>query len=281
MVPVDKVMPSGAQTIFIVVSAVLCALMWAYAIRESLRRRDWIPVLVVAGCGAAIFYEPLGDQMAHVYYTERGQISWIHAFGRHIPLFVGLLYFWYMSVGTMWLLRAKRTGVSARRWWTAWGGFLAFALSLEMVSAKGFHYADGAPWIYYGHQAFLITNVPIFTPFSYVSIDIPIALGACAAAHWLPRRMHWLVLPTTPMLMVAGHAMTALPSAVANNSTNSTALLDLGALGTAAFALILSYCASLAFRRPWGPDRAELDRLGRTAATPTESPDEARTLLAA
>jgi hypothetical protein len=46
--------------------------------------------------------------------------------------------------------------------------------------------------------------------------------------------------------------MTALPSAVANNSTNSTLLLDLGALGTAAFALILSYCASLAFRRPWG-----------------------------
>jgi hypothetical protein len=272
VVPIDKVMPAGAQTVFIIGSAVGFALIWSYAIRESFRRRDWIPVLVVAGCGAAIFYEPLGDQMAHVYYTERGQISWIHAFGRHIPLFVGLLYFWYMSIGTMWLLRANRTGVSARNWWTAWGGFLVFALALEMVSAKGFADANGAPWIYYGHQAFKLLGVPIFTPFSYISIDIPIALGACAAAHWLPRRMQWLVLPGTPMLMVAGHAMTALPSAVANNSTNSTVLLDIGALGTAAFALILSYCASLAFRRPWGPDRSELDRLwagGEHAAEPS------------
>jgi hypothetical protein len=83
------------------------------------------------------------------------------------------------------------------------------------------------------------------------------------------------------MLMVAGHAMTALPSAVANNSTTSTALLDLGALGTAACALILSYCASLAFRRPWGADRSELDRLGRTAAPRARTADEARTPIAA
>ena len=34
MVPIDKVMPSGAQTSFIVVSAVFFALIWAYAIRE-------------------------------------------------------------------------------------------------------------------------------------------------------------------------------------------------------------------------------------------------------
>ena len=164
MVPVTKIMPSGAQTIFIIGSSVGFVLIWAYAIRESLRRRDWIPVLVVAGCGLAIFYEPLGDQMAHVYYTERSQISWIDAFGRHIPLFIGLLYFWYMSVGAMWLLRAKRDGVTARAWWTRWAGFLCFALGLEMLSAKGFSYPNGAPWIYYGHQAFMVLGVPICTP---------------------------------------------------------------------------------------------------------------------
>jgi hypothetical protein len=271
MVPVDKLMPSGAQTVFIAASAVGFVLIWSYAIRESLRRRDWIPVLVVAGCGIAIFYEPLGDMMAKVYYTERGQISWIHAFGRHIPVFIGLLYFWYMSVGAMWLLRAKRTGVTARQWWTAWCGFLVFALGLEMLSAKGFGSAQGAPWIYYGHQPFMVLGVPIFTPWSYISIDIPIAVGACLAARYLPRRMHWLVLPATPMLMVAGHAMTALPSAVAVNSTNSTLLIDLGALGTAGSALVLSYCASLAFRRPWGADRAELEFCSLPTLVETEA----------
>jgi hypothetical protein len=265
MVPVDKVMPSGAQTIFIAASGTLCALMWAYAIRESLRRRDWIPVLVVAGCGLAVFYEPLGDMMAKVYYTERGQISWINAFGRHIPLFIGLLYFWYMSAASMWLLRVKERGVSAATWWKAWCGGLCFALGLEMLSAKGFGSSSGAPWIYYGHQAFMVLDVPVFTPWSYVSIGIPIAVGACTAARWLPKRMHWIVLPATPMLMICGHAMTAFPSALANNSTNSTVLLDLGAIGTGAFALILSYCASLAFRRPWAPERTAFDPPSVTA----------------
>src|SRR5207248_1785158 len=112
----------------------------------------------------------------------------IHAFGRHIPLFIGLLYFWYMSVWAMWLLRASSRGVSTREWWTKWCVFLAFALALETVSAKGLSNAHGAPWIYYGKQAFTLLNVPIFTPFTYISIGVTIGAGAVALARLLPRR---------------------------------------------------------------------------------------------
>jgi hypothetical protein len=64
------------------------------------------------------------------------------------------------------------------------------------------------------------------------------------------------------MLMVCGHAMTALPSALALNTTDNTVLLHLGALGSAGFALLLSYACSLAFRRPWSPDGPARDTHG-------------------
>jgi hypothetical protein len=52
MVPVDKVMPAGAQTAFIIGAAIGAVLIWAYAISESRRRRDLIPVFVVVGSGS-------------------------------------------------------------------------------------------------------------------------------------------------------------------------------------------------------------------------------------
>jgi hypothetical protein len=267
-VPVQALMPATAQTALIVLTGLGFIAVWFYAITESLRRRDLVPVFVVAGAGLSVFYEALGDSMAKVYYAEQGQATWIHAFGRDIPVFIGLLYFWYMSLGTLWLLRAARHGVTARRWWSCWGGYLAFAITLEMVVAGGFANAQGAPWIYYGKQAFMVFGVPFFTPWTYVSIDVAIATGVLALVHFLPRRQQWLILPAVPMLMVCGHAMTALPSALALNSTDNTVLLHLGALGSAGFALLLSYACSLAFRRPSstdGPARdARGDRVGAT-----------------
>src|SRR5438067_111226 len=111
-VPIHQAMPSGAQTGLIIATGLGFVAIWLYAISESRRRRDVVPTLIVIGAGLSVFYEPLGDAMAKVYYTEHGQIAWIHAFGRHIPLFIGLLYFWYMSVWAMWLLRASSRGVS-------------------------------------------------------------------------------------------------------------------------------------------------------------------------
>jgi hypothetical protein len=256
-VPLTKVMPHGAQTGLIIACGLLALVVWLYAIRESSRRRDLIPVLIVAGCGLAIFYEPLGDMMAKVYYTERGQDTWIHSFGRDIPVFIGLLYFWYMSIGALWLLRAQRRGVTARQWWTAWCGWLVFATALEMFSAKVLANSHGAPWIYYGKQAFEVLHVPLFTPWTYVSIPTGVAIVTVLMARVLPRRAQILVLPGAVMGMVAGHAMTAFPSALANNSTHSTLLLDLGAIGSAMFALTLSYVGSLAFRAPWPGEPAQ------------------------
>src|SRR5262245_23546682 len=107
-------MPGDTQTVLIVAMAIMAALSVGYAIREAHRRGDLVPVFLVLGCGLAVFYEPLGDALVRVYYTEVGQTTWIHAFGRDIPAFIGILYLWYMPAGAYVLLRFAPRGISPR-----------------------------------------------------------------------------------------------------------------------------------------------------------------------
>lgn len=247
-VPVRALMPQGTQTVLIVAMTAMALLSIGYAIRESRRRRDLVAVFLVIGCGLAVFYEPLGDALVRVYYTEVGQETWIHAFGRDIPAFIGILYLWYMPAGAYVLMRLCERGVGARLWWTRWAGFLAFAIVFEMLILT----IGGTPWIYHGTQAFVVAGVPVLTPFTYVSFDVTIGVGVAALARFLPRRHQWLIVPAVPMLMVAGHAMTSLPLAVVlATGTTSTTAVAAGAIGSAVFAVVLSYAASLAVRRPW------------------------------
>jgi hypothetical protein len=247
-VPVRAHMPQTTQSVLIVAMAILALLSIGYALRESQRRGDLVLIFLVVGAGLAVFYEPVGDALVRVFYTERGQTTWIHAFGRDIPAFIGLLYFWYMPVGAYVLLRVSERGITAKLWWTRWAGFLTFAIAFEMLVLS----AGGTTWIYHGTQAFKVLHVPVLTPFTYVSFDVAIGVGVCAMARFLPRSYQWLIVPAVPMLMVAGHAATSLPLAVALHSgTHSSALVALGAIGSAGFAVVLSFVSSQPFRKPW------------------------------
>ena len=252
-VPSDVPMPQTAQTVLIVAMTVMALLSLGYAIYASVRRRDLVHIWLLLGAGLAIPYEALGDNLVHVYYTERGQISWITTFGHSIPAFIGILYFWYLAVYGYVLIRRAHTGVSARRFWLEWSGFLSFAIFFEMLVTS----VGGPTWIYYGPQAFMVGDVPVLTPFTYVSFMVAIAGAFCALQRLLPRGRQWLIVPAIPMVMAGSHAMTSLPLAVALHSgTTNTAYIAIGAIGTALFAVVLAYVVSLGVRNPWAPEIA-------------------------
>lgn len=248
-VPLTARMPHGTQTVLIVAMAVLASASITYAVLESRRRRDLVLVYLVIGAGLAVYYEPLGDALVRVFYTERGQDTWITAFGRQIPVFIGLLYFWYMPIGAYVLLRSTARGISARGWWARWAGYATFAVVFEMAILT----VGGTPWIYHGTQAFMLLHVPVLTPFTYISFVTAIAAGVTLMARHLPRSQQWLIVPAVPVLMLAGHAATSLPLAIVlYSNTHSTGLVALGAIGSAGLAIALSYVASQAFveRKP-------------------------------
>jgi hypothetical protein len=247
-VPSDVPMPQTAQTVLIVAMTVLAALSLAYAVHASVRRRDLVHLWLFIGAALAIPYEALGDNLVHVYYTEKGQIGWVTTFGHSIPAFIGILYFWYLPILGYVMIRRAKTGVSARRFWLEWCGFLGFAIFFEMLVTN----IGGTTWIYYGPQAFKLADVPVLTPFTYVSFMVAIAGAFCALERLLPRGRQWLIVPAVPMVMAGSHAMTSLPLAVALHSgTINTAYIAIGAIGTALFAVLLAYVVGLGVRKPW------------------------------
>jgi hypothetical protein len=248
-VPFDVPMPQTAQTVLIVAMTVMALISLGYAIYASIRRRDLVHIWLFLGAGLAIPYEALGDNLVHVYYTEQGQIGWVTTFGHSIPAFIGILYFWYLTIYGYLMIRRARTGVSARRFWLEWSGFLSFAIFFEMLVTS----VGGPTWIYYGPQAFMVGDVPVLTPFTYVSFMVAIAGAFCALERLLPRGRQWLIVPAVPMVMAGSHAMTSLPLAVANHGTTNTAYIAIGAIGSALFAIVLAYVVSLGVRKPWAP----------------------------
>lgn len=249
-VPSNVPMPHTGQIILIIGMITLALASITYALLESRRRKDLLLVFLVIGSALAIPYEALGDDLVHVYYTELHQVTWIHTFGRDIPAFIGILYMWYLPFAAYALLRKAHTGVSTKQFWGFWLANLAFCLGFEILVTSTL----GHTWIYYGPQAFMVGDVPFFTPFTYVSFCVGIAAGVAGLERILPKRQQWLLIPGVPMLMFATQGMTSLPLAVSLHSgTTNHFYLQLGAIGSGIFAIVLAWVISLAVRKPWAP----------------------------
>jgi hypothetical protein len=268
-VPSDVPMPHTAQTVLLVAMTVMALISLGYAIYASRRRGNLAHIWLLIGAGLATPYEALGDNLVHVYYTEKGQIGWVTTFGHSIPAFIGILYFWYLPIFGYEMIRHASTGMSTRRFWLEWSGFLSFAIFFEMLVTS----VGGPTWIYYGPQAFKLGDVPVLTPFTYVSFMVAIGGAFCALERILSKGRQWLIVPAVPMVMAGSHAMTSLPVAVALHSgTTNTSYIAIGAIGSALFAVVLAYIVSLGVTRPWAaqakvpvPEAAVSDRSQPTA----------------
>lgn len=125
--PWHKVMPQTTQTVLIALMTTIAVVAIAALLTSAQRKRDLIPVFALIGAALGILYEPLGDSLVMAFYPGVKQHTWISAFGRDIPLFIGVLYFWYMAPFVVVFTRYAHKGFTARQWWTLWIGRSASA----------------------------------------------------------------------------------------------------------------------------------------------------------
>lgn len=241
LVPWDAPMPAGPQAILIGLSATMFVLgLWFVAL-ECRRRGDWVPAYAFIGGGLIIIYEPLGDILASVLYPVHGQVGWITLFGRQIPLFIGLLYFWYMSVPALYFLRRAEQGMSRASLWRMYFFSLAIAIGIELAGVN-----VGA-WIYYGPHPYVVFGVPLWCPVTYSGFLMTISIGLHLMATRLLRRSHWLVMFGVPVAMCGGHLAMALPAAAAMFSTAQPQWIWLGGTMSIAMSLLTVHFASLVY----------------------------------
>ncbi len=242
-VPWDAVMPQGPQWTLTIVSALLW-LLAAWFVRSECRRRgDLVPLYAFIGGGLAILYEPLGDTLASVLYPVHGQMVWTNLFGRPIPVFIGLLYFWYMSVPAIYFLRRVEQGLTVAGLWRM------YLLSFVLAFAIECYGVNVGAWVYYGDHAYRLLGVPVWCPVTYSGFLCSIAIGLHSMATHLERRHQWLIILGLPACMMGGHLAMSLPAAAAMFSTGDPLWIWVGASLSMLLGLLLVYAMGVQYAR--------------------------------
>ena len=236
-------MPQGPQLFFIIFNAAILIAAIVFVVSELRRRKDAVPLFIFIGAGLAIFYEPLGDMLVSALYPHQHQIVWINTFGRKIPLFIGLLYFWYMSVPTLIFLRALEKGLTTRLVWTMYATTIAIATAYELLGVN-----LGA-WLYYGEHAFQVFGVPLWAAFTYGGFCFVLCAGTDILLKVLDRSQQWLLIPALPLLLAGGHCALALPGATPMFSDWSMAWRYAGASLSIGLSMVLVWGVSKAYCR--------------------------------
>lgn len=250
-IPRDAVMPETVQTVLIVLMAVAAAAAILYLGWLAIETRDPVPVYLLIGSGLAIVYEGLGDSLVLAFYPEVGQETWIHVFGRDIPLFTGLLYFWYMCPFVILFGRAAEEGFTTQRWWTLVASSWLFVTLFEI----GWMALDN-PWLYYGDQAMVVLDLPMHVPFTYTTFLVALGAGIYGLVRFTAPKFHWLVIPAVPVLLAGSHAAASLPAATALYSTDKDGLILTGSILSILLSVLIWWTVSMLFIRPRRGTRA-------------------------
>jgi len=223
-------MPAALQTVLLILTGIAAAGVLAWSVLRWVRHRDTLALWVILGTQLAAPYEGLGDRLLHVYYPELGQIGFLHAFGRDVPLFVQLLYLPYIVPFVVFFIRRlQETGFTRRTWWTTWALALVSTNVMEMVVLQ-----FGPAWIYYDNQPAVVFGIPVWVALTNTTFLFSIATAAYAITARTPRRVQWLVVPATATCLAAGHAVVASPMHLALSGHANPTLIQFASLVIAA-----------------------------------------------
>jgi len=219
--------PENQQATLLNTAIVLAAATLIYVAWLAWRKREFDPIAIFVGGGAAVIYEPLGDILTKVAYPPLAQTSLMTSFGRPTPLWMLPNYFFFITIPTLMLLRfLVREGVSARKWWLTYGGLVLFVALFEQPGI------NAGSWRYYAaNQAISINTYPLWVGFVNAQSLFAIATGIFFLKRSvIPASMWMLLAPLVPMLFVGSHVAASLPVSWALYTTNDTLLVNMAAL---------------------------------------------------
>jgi uncharacterized membrane protein len=238
LVPWNAPMPAGPQVLLTTLSGIVWLLAAWFVRTECRRRHDLVPLYAFIGGGLIVVYEPLGDMLASVLYPVHGQWTWIDLFGRPIPAFIGILYFWYMSVPAVYFVKRVEQGLTRASLWRMYLFSLVLAIGIELFGVN----VDA--WVYYGPHPYLFFGVPLWCPVTYSGFLTVISIGLYLFTRHMDRKYNWLVILLVPACMAGGHMVLSLPAAAAMFSTTNTLCIWSGATLSIALSVLLVHLVS-------------------------------------
>ncbi len=193
MPPTDMTMPWGAQALFTIGQFIPFIVFTIIAFRLWRREGTLIPILCMIGGGFAMFMEPVVDVLGLVWFPREGQWRLFEVFGRPIPLFI-VVYFWYVGGQAFLSWRKFERGVTAHDIWRMYGIYMVINVILETPGLLMGVYT------YYGKQPFNFWGLPLWWPF--INAGMPI-VAAAIIYRLRPYLQGWRILGVIPLIPMA------------------------------------------------------------------------------
>jgi hypothetical protein len=154
--PTGLRMPHVAELVFTTGGAVPLVVTVLLALQHLRTGRGPLLAFCLLGGLAASLFEPFVDVMGLVYLTEDGSIGTFTFLGRTMPLFVPVIYPWYIGGFAYLTCRRLAQGVTVRSVFALWGTFVLVNFALEAPGLLTGVYN------YYGHQPFNLWGHPLW-----------------------------------------------------------------------------------------------------------------------
>jgi len=235
--PIDMVMPP-INGIVAVANFVVLAIVLLFVVREALRTRSAVPLLIVVGCTLTCVSEPIYDFVGSVWYPHYGTTALVRDFNVSIPLWMIPAYGWYMGgLGNL-MYRKIGNGISVRHLWMFYFLFWVANLCMEVPALNLGVYK------YYGDQPFRIFGFPLWM--AMTNSLMPILIGTvCNVLRDVlvgPRAFFTVIL--MPMLIGMPQIAAGWPTWMALNGGVGLVGTHLAALVTFGFSISIVYLLS-------------------------------------
>lgn len=154
--PTGIEMPHVAELVFTLGGAVPLVAVIYVAIRHLRIGKGPLLAFCLVGGLAASLFEPFVDVMGLVYLTENGSIGTFTLLGRTMPLFVPVIYPWYIGGFAYYTCTRFERGITTKGVFRLWGWFVLVNFALEAPGLLTDVYN------YYGHQPFNVWGHPMW-----------------------------------------------------------------------------------------------------------------------
>jgi len=201
----------------IIIGAVLVAIAFAYTVYVARKDKVLYPYFLFFGAGLSGLTEPILDVLGISTQPEIHQITAYVLFGRKIPMYLAICYFYYFPIPILWLVRRLAAGMNTRQWWRFFLGLSIFTTVFDIPGIQ-----QGL-WRYYGPmQPPGLFGFPAWWWFGQSSSICLTAMVIHLLRHTiLTEARSILLIAITPILLFAGLEGPAIPITLAlHSSTN-------------------------------------------------------------
>jgi len=230
--PIAGLIDSGREGWVMVIMGAAAALTLLASLLDWWRSGQPVALMMFLAGGCAVLHEPLVDLVGGCWHYANARIVYV-AYGRPMPLWLCIAYFFYVGIGLSTVWRVLRRGVAPRQIWLLYAGAMLADCIMEVTLLNLDIYA------YYGHQPLVLAKFPLW----WAPVNAGYIVVTAALIYRLDAFLRgWrtvAIIPISLTVAAAFNAAAGWPAWLVINSDLGPLATQLGGLLTVGIAFVL------------------------------------------